>query len=342
MNLSTLEKALSSAWATKNALHGKTGAVRLLNAFASGTPGLVFELFGKHGILYDYGVNAGAWGDSLRTAASRWVMEYGWESVSVLDRVSAGDAPRSGQQALAGVPPESLTITEHDLHFRVEPQHPRNVGLFLDTRNLREGFVTPQKHQINHERASRQSSFDGHLQNARVLNLFCYTGSLGIAALAGGAAEVTQVDISSRYLDWARDNTRLNALPETRCRFVKMDSERYLDWAAKKDLKFDHIILDPPVFSRFDGKVFRWADDYFRLAAKCAALLSPGGTLYAITNYAGIRPSEFATELTGVFRDGGFKTPSPQRIALPADYDLDPQAEELPEGNAILFEITRD
>jgi 23S rRNA (cytosine1962-C5)-methyltransferase len=339
MTLSALEKALHTACARKKALHGKTGAIRLLNAFASDTPGLVFELYGQHGILYDYGVNSGGWGDSLQTAASRWLKEYGWESVSLLDRVSAGDTGRSGHHALAGVPPESLVITEHNLRFRVEPQHPRNVGLFLDTRALREALTTA------HTPPSLRNA-EGASDGARILNLFCYTGSLGIAAAhgcaGGGLDQVVQVDISGRYLDWARENSALNNVAEDRCRFIKMDSERYLDWALKKGLTFDRIILDPPVFSRFDGKVFRWADDYFRLAAKCAALLSPGGTLNAITNYAGIRPAEFATALTRVFDDAGLKAPLPRRIALPPDYDLDPKTEDLPEGNAILFEITRD
>jgi 23S rRNA (cytosine1962-C5)-methyltransferase len=325
MHVTTLEKAISDAWERKHSLWEKTGAIRLLNAEASGTPRIVLELYGKHAVLFDYGVAGNAeadWIESLRGHAPRWMRSFGFESVSRLDRTRAGDSGRSGNDALAGDPPESITIREQALAFRLEPRHPRNVGLFLDTREL------------------RRELFE-HASGARVLNLFCYTGSLGLAALAGGAAEVTQVDISARYLDWARENVRLNTLPEERCRFSKMDSERYLDWATKKGLRFDHIILDPPVFSRFDGKVFRWAEDYFRLAEKCAALLAPGGILHAVTNYAEIRPSEFATALTAAFRAAGLKSEPPRRIPLPEDYDLAADAEELPEGNAMIFGLTR-
>lgn len=321
MKLSALEHALISAWERKAALHQHAGAVRLLNAQATHTPGVVFELYGQHGVLFDYGADVGGWGASLRTAASRWLDACGWESVSLHDRTSAGDAGRAGHHALAGDAPETLVIREDGLNFRLEPRHPRNVGLFLDTRPLR--------------RQLREASGE------RVLNLFCYTGSLGIAALAGGAASVTQVDISARYLEWARENTRLNALPETSCRFVKMDSERYLDWARRKDLRFDRIILDPPVFSRFDGKVFRWADDYFRLAGKCAALLAPEGVLHAVTNYAEIRPATFAEELSRTFHAAGVAAAAPRRLPLPADYDLLEASEELPEGNAIMFDVRR-
>lgn len=331
MKFSALERALLSAWERKRVLHDKAGAVRLLNAQASGTPGVVFELYGKHGVLFDYGADLGAAGAPLRTAASRWREMCGWESVSLHDRTSAGTAGRAGHHALAGVPPETLVIVEDGLRFRLEPRHPRNVGLFLDTRTLRGHLREPRRAD------AARAGEDG----TRVLNLFCYTGSLGLAALAGGAQEVAQVDISARYLDWARENTRLNDLSAARCRFVKMDSERYLDWARRKGLRFDRIILDPPVFSRFDGKVFRWADDYFRLAAQCATLLTPGGVLHAVTNYAGIRPTAFAQELARTFHNAGIKAAPPRRVPLPEDYDLPPDIEELPEGNAIMFDIVR-
>jgi 23S rRNA (cytosine1962-C5)-methyltransferase len=342
VSLSVLESALTAAWARKAAMHAECGAVRLLNASASGTPRLVFELYGKHAILYDYGnidgnigrdavgnANGIAWGEPLRAAASRWLRDFGWESLSLLDRASAGEATRSGSFAVAGEPPESLTIVEHGQPFRLEPRHPRNVGLFLDTRELR--------------RELRAGS-----EGARVLNLFCYTGSLGLAALSGNAAEVIQVDVSARYLAWGRENLALAGLHEDRCRFVNMDAERYLDWASKKGLNFDHILLDPPVFARFhgksgrDGKVFRFETDYFRLAAKAAALLSPGGALTAVTNYARIGPKDFGTEVARALRDAGIRASAPRRIPLPEDFDLAQDAEALPEGNAMIFEVRRD
>ena len=331
ISLSTLETALSAAWARKAPLHAEYGAVRLLNASASGTPRLVFELYGQHALLYDYGnaLEGNAehgmmpGGDSLRAAASRWTREYGWESISLLDRSRAGETERAGNFALAGEPPEHAILREEGQPFRVEPRHPRNVGLFLDTRELR--------HRLR---------ADAHGQ--RVLNLFCYTGSLGLAALSGDASEVAQVDVSARYLEWGRENLRLAGLAEERCRFVRMDSERYLDWAAKKGLRFDRVILDPPVFSRFDGKVFRFEVDYFRLAAKAASLLAPGGSLCAVTNYAGIRPATFAAKLSETLREAGTRAAPPRRIPLPPDFDLAEDAEEMPEGNAMIFEMRRD
>jgi 23S rRNA (cytosine1962-C5)-methyltransferase len=43
-----------------------------------------------------------------------------------------------------------------------------------------------------------------------VLNLFCYTGSFSVYAMAGGAAEVVSVDLSNTYLQWAERNMKAN------------------------------------------------------------------------------------------------------------------------------------
>jgi 23S rRNA (cytosine1962-C5)-methyltransferase len=318
-----LSTALSNAWKRKQPLLADSEALRLLNAEASGTPRLVLELYGKHAVFYDYGAGVN---ELLQKAAPEWLIQFGWESIARIDRGVAGDEGRSGNTLLAGTVPDQIIVREGNLRYVLEPRHARNVGLFLDTRELRTDLAA-------------------RARGARVLNLFAYTGSLGLAALAGGAAEVVQVDISARYLDWARANLHRNNLPEEACRFKCMDSERYLDWAIKKGLTFDHIILDPPVFSRFEGKVFRWATDYFRLADKCLALLSPGGTLHAVTNYSGITAPEFSARLSDCVRvsgpSGKTLAARPQSLPLPPDFDIAPDTTVLPEGNALIFQVQK-
>jgi 23S rRNA (cytosine1962-C5)-methyltransferase len=322
-NFQTLESALSDAWERKKPLLQSAEAIRLLNASASGIPRLVLELYGKHALFFDYGSGLEA---ELRASAERWMKTFGWGSVSVVDRTLAGDAGRAETVVLAGEVPERASVREGPLTFLVEPRHPRNVGLFLDTRELRREIRA-------------RAAGAGPETGARVLNLFAYTGSLGLAALAGGAGAVTQVDISARYLDWGRENLRLSGLREDACKFTRMDSERYLDWAARKGLEFDLVVLDPPVFSRFEGKVFRFGDDYFRLAEKCLARLAPKGALYAVTNYSGVSPLEFSGGLREAARRAGKAAGPPARLPLPSDYDLPPDALALPEGNALIYRV---
>ena len=315
MNFQNLETALSSALERKRPLLEAFEAVRVLNASASGVPRLVLELYGAHALFYDYGSGLD---EALLASAEGWRKLHSWESVSRVDRTLAGDAGRAETALIAGAAPERLNVREGALRFLVEPQHPRNVGLFLDTRELRRDLAA-------------------RARGARVLNLFAYTGSLGLAALAGGAASVVQVDISARYLEWGRENLRASGLPEEACKFTRMDSERYLDWALKKGLEFDHVILDPPVFSRFEGKVFRFADDYFRLAGKCLALLAPEGALHAVTNYSAISPEEFSRGLLDAAARAG-RDASVHPIALPADFEVEDPAFR-PEGNALMARL---
>ena len=67
-----------------------------------------------------------------------------------------------------------------------------------------------------------------------MLNLFSYSCSLGAAAAAGGAPRSSTWTSRPATWDWGRENFRLSGLPAERARFTRMDSEEYLDWAARK------------------------------------------------------------------------------------------------------------
>ena len=53
----------------------------------------------------------------------------------------------------------------------------------------------------------------GHLAGKTVLNTFAYTGSLGVAARAGGAARVVHLDLSRAFLNVAKDSYARNGFP---------------------------------------------------------------------------------------------------------------------------------
>ncbi|MCK7559722.1 class I SAM-dependent methyltransferase [Chitinophaga sedimenti] len=85
-------------------------------------------------------------------------------------------------------------------------------------------------------------------QDKKVLNLFCYTGSFSVYAAAGGASQVTSVDLSKTYLQWAEDNMQLNGLLDpARHQFIHADVLQYLD--TLKLNTYDLVVLDPPTFS---------------------------------------------------------------------------------------------
>jgi 16S rRNA (guanine966-N2)-methyltransferase len=105
----------------------------------------------------------------------------------------------------------------------------------------------------------------GDVEDARVLDLFCGSGALGVEALSRGAAEATLVDTRPAV---ARRNLDSLGLDD-RARVVRADAARFLRRA--KAGSFDLVLCDPP---------YRLAD---RLAADLVQLiprvLAQGGRL---------------------------------------------------------------
>ena len=80
----------------------------------------------------------------------------------------------------------------------------------------------------------------GDVSDARVLDLFCGSGALGIEALSRGAAEATLVDT---HTEEAAMNVEELGLAE-RATVVRSDTARFLGEAAPAS--FDLVLCDPP------------------------------------------------------------------------------------------------
>lgn len=305
MDLTGFGKAVETALRKRASLRVRTDAWRLLNGSASGTPGLIVDYFA--GCLVAYAYDKEPW--LLRPGFPELLaLTVGATGLALIDRSAKGEAGREEGSVLFGEVPDTLSVREGELRFRIHPRHPRNVGLFLDTRRLRESLVLECR---AHE----------------VLNLFSYSCSLGMAGALRNQGEVINVDVSARYLGWGRENLALNGFPAERMKFVRMDSGKYLDWAVKKGMAFDAIILDPPSFARNEAGTFAFAKDYFRLAGVCARLLRPRGVLHALTNYGGITPVQFKAKLDEALRAEGRRVLSNERLELPEDFDgAEPQS----------------
>lgn len=77
---------------------------------------------------------------------------------------------------------------------------------------------------------------------ARVLDLFCGTGAIGIEAISRGAGEVVMADGSAKSIALTKDNLKLLSFPKEGV-VIQGDYKKVL-----KSLKgkFDIIFLDPP------------------------------------------------------------------------------------------------
>ena len=173
------------------------------------------------------------------------------------------------------------TVQEKGQLFKVNLSDYLDTGLFFDHRPLR---------------TQVRASCGGKSE----LNLFCYTGSFSVYAAEGKARRVESVDLSNTYIDWAKDNFKLNGFdfssakgkPSEKYIFTRGDVVGFLNQKlaevpnADGTNRYDIIILDPPTFS--NSKSTRTPldinRDWLDLVTKCADLLNERGTLYFSTN----------------------------------------------------------
>lgn len=119
-----------------------------------------------------------------------------------------------------------------------------------------------------------------------VLNLFGYTGLATLAAAAAGAS-VTHVDASKKSVGWARENQELSKLSDRPIRWIVEDALKYVQREAKRGVKYDGIILDPPKFGRGPkGEVWEVYKSLPNLLEECRKCLSDNPLFVIVTVYA--------------------------------------------------------
>ena len=98
------------------------------------------------------------------------------------------------------------------------------------------------------------NALQGWIEGAKVLDLFCGTGSLGIEALSRGAAQVVFVDNNSKSLSILRRNLEALDTPRESYRIAKQDVFQFL-----KDCEqtFDLIFIDPPFTEKLGDSVMQ-------------------------------------------------------------------------------------
>ncbi len=189
--------------------------------------------------------------------------DFGLEGFYEKSRFKVKETPDSGGRLDEA--PVEFVIQEYGHKFIVNLNNYLDSGIFLDHRETR-------------RRVERMAS------GLNVLNLFAYTGSFSVYAAAGGAAMTHTVDLSKTYCDWARRNLTLNGFPEDKNWIYRMDTFEFYKYAARKNLRFDLIIIDPPTFSRNKGQNFSVQRDQDFLIASAAKLLNDGGQIIFSNN----------------------------------------------------------
>lgn len=126
-------------------------------------------------------------------------------------------------------------------------------------------------------------------RDARVLNLFAYTGAASVVARLGGA-EVTHCDASRPGLNWASKNMEINRVDNIR--WVYEDAFKFVRREQKRGNKYSGIIMDPPPYGRGpQGEKWTLAENLNELVTMSHELLEPEDSFFILSMYAVGLPS---------------------------------------------------
>ncbi len=243
----------------------ETNAYRMVHGENDGLPGLVVDRYAGTLVVKLY---TPAWFPHLRRIVDALAATQRHDRVVLrLGRsVASGETfGLSDGDVIVGPPVDGpVTFVERGLTMEADVVHGQKTGHFLDQRDNR-------------------ALVRGMAAGLDVLDVFSSTGGFALSAAAGGATSVHLVDQSAPALETAERNIAHNRqLGEVRRCAVHTtvgDAFDVLTTLAKRDERFDLVIVDPPSFASNQAAVDRALAAYARLTRLALAVTERGGTL---------------------------------------------------------------
>ena len=120
--------------------------------------------------------------------------------------------------------------------------------------------------------------------NAKVLNLFAYTGGATLAAKAAGA-DVTHVDSVKQVVTWSRENMEASGL--SGIRWIVEDALKFVQREVRRGNRYNGIILDPPAYGRgANGEKWVLEENITQMLECCAELLEKNNAFLVLNLYS--------------------------------------------------------
>ncbi len=309
---SYFERRVQAAVALRARLPIHSTGLRLVHGEADGLPGLIVDRYGDTLCAQFGSAGVERWKQTLADALL--------QATGLTRLYERSDASARG---LEGLPAQTgwlrgdgstdITITEHDWRLTVDVAEGHKTGFYLDQRDNRAHFA----------RWVRQLGLQ------RVLNCYCYTGGFTVAALAGGAAQVTSVDSSGPAIARVQAHVALNGFDAARSEGLDADVNQFLRDSLKAGRRFDAIVLDPPKFAPTAAHAERAARAYKDINRLAFMLLEPGGLLLTFSCSGGIDAGLFHKIVAGAAMDAGADGAILQRLEGACDH---PTTMLFPEG----------
>jgi 23S rRNA (cytosine1962-C5)-methyltransferase len=273
-------------------------AFRLFNGFLEGNPDIAIDLYAQTIVIHNYAAFPDTGKETIQEAKDFLLEEFSWIK-AILLKTRKGKTPQEKNGILLYGEKADNRIREHGVWYALDLRMNRDASLYLDTRNLRKWAIE-------------------NLGNKRVLNTFAYTGSLGVAAQAGGASKVVQTDLSKKFLNVGKTSYTLNGFPIDKKDFQKEDFWAHINQLKRAKEYFDCVFLDPPFFAETKRGRVDLSENSARLINKVRPLINDGGYLITINNALFLSGIEYMKTLESLCKDGYLELE--QIIPVPKDF----------------------
>jgi 23S rRNA (cytosine1962-C5)-methyltransferase len=286
----------------------RTTGYRVVNGESDGFPGLVIDRYADTLVIKLYTT---AWIAHLTSLVPAVVETLAPETIVLrLARSVRSDnfhGLTEGMALFGEAPTSPVLFFENGLRFEADVIEGQKTGHFLDQRNNRELV----------------RSMTG---GATVLDVFASTGGFSVYAAAGGAAEVTSVDISeptldvaARNIDHNSDNANVRACQHSS---IVGDAFEVMDRLLRRKQRYDVVIVDPPSFAQRQTSIERALHAYGQLTERAVKLLVPGGLLVQASCSSRVTADEFYATVRRHAVFGGYDLHEVRRTTHAADHPV--------------------
>lgn len=274
IDASFFEKKITKAFAHRKPLLQKNvNAYRLLFGENDGMPGLIVDVYNKVGVIKVYSAIWYPYLDSLfpiiAEVAGLEALVLRWNRQLLAKRTPYNE----GAVVFGELSNSLVQFTEYGVNFETDVILGHKTGFFLDHRENRHKIGTLAK-------------------GKSVLDVFSYAGGFSIHALAGGAKEVTSLDISKQALELASHNASLNPHKGTH-QIIAGDAFEELQRLINNKKQFDIVVIDPPSFAKNKEEENVAMKKYGKLAEMGVALTTKNGILVLASCSSRVNEADF-------------------------------------------------
>jgi len=205
------------------------------------------------------------------------------------------------------------------IKYKVDVLNGQKTGMYLDQVENRHSILSICK-------------------DANVLDCFCNDGGFSLAALKGGAAKVTSIEISADALKNYAVNISINELEKERTELIEDDVFDVLKKFRDENKKFDVINLDPPSFTKSKKNIPQAKKGYFVVNNHAFNLVEKNGLIATSSCSHHISEEEFLEILINAAKKSKRKFSIVKVAGAAPDHPIHPK---MPETKYLKFVLLK-